>query len=183
MSHQPFETWLLSNQTLDTQQQQSLAAHLSECKQCNTLSRSLLELSTLFSDSQSATPAPGFTRRWHTRLSVYRQKRQHQNLWIFTLGLLGLASLIFMVLLLNDLNSFNWTYELSQIIASISRFAIRINQFMKIFNTLINSLPFLIPIIIIIGMGIFSSMIALIITWFISIINLYKPYHEGGTVR
>lgn len=183
MNHQPFETWIFSDESLEPEQKTQLAAHLSECDLCRARTDSLSTIHSTFLSSTSPAPLPGFTQRWHTRLSIRRQKRQQNKLWIFALGLLGIGSLMFLVLILHSLINMNWTFVLSLFIANLSLFAARIRNFWNFFNSFVDAFPFLIPIIIIFGVGGLSVMTALIVTWFSSIIRLYQPDQEGVIVR
>lgn len=182
MNHQPFETWIFSDQSLEQEQQTQLISHLSECVQCRTKSDNLAAIHSLFMSSTPPAPSPGFTQRWHTHLSNYRQKRQQSGLWVFALSLLGVGSLIFLALILHSLMNMNWTFVLSLFIANLSLFAARIRNFWNFINTFVDAFPFLIPIIIIFGVGGLSVMTALIVTWFSSIIRLYQPNQEGVTL-
>lgn len=183
MSHQPFETWIFSDESLEPEQQTQLASHLSECEHCRTKSDNLSAIHSMFMSSTSPGPSPGFTQRWHARLSIHRQKRQQNRLWVFALSLLGLGSLIFLALILHSLMNMNWTFVISLFIANLSLFAARIRNFLNFVNSFVDAFPFLIPIIIIFGVGGLSVMTALIVTWFSSIIRLYQPDQEGVTVR
>ena len=183
MNHQPFDTWIFSDESLNPEQQTQLATHLSECEQCRTRSDTLSAIDSMFESSSSPDPSPGFTQRWHSRLLIYRQKRQRNRLWVFALSLLGVGSLIFLALILHSILNMNWTFVLSLLIANLSLFAARIRNFWNFINSLVDAFPFLIPIIIIFGVGGLSVMTALIVTWFSSIIRLYQPDQEGVTVR
>ncbi len=183
MSHQPFETWLLLDEPLGSQQKLHLQAHLRECGQCRTLSNTLTEMDDLLQSSTSPSPAPGFTNRWYSRLSSQRQKRQQSRLWIFTLSLLGLGSLLTLVLLLHSLINMNWTYVFSLFIVNISLFAARVRDLLTIITSLIDAYPILVPITVVFGTGILSVMAALVVVWFGSIIRLYQPTQEGVTPR
>jgi len=183
MSHQPFETWLFSGETLETNEEQSLTAHLRECEYCAALSDALIHVSETFNDIPAPNPTPGFTQRWHTRLAIQRQQRQHRNMWIFTMSMFGVAGLIFVIMLLLNVNSVNWSYELGKFFANIGLAAAQIRRVWHFFNSLIGSFPILIPILFVTGMSFFVGMCALSVTWFSSIIKLYQPNHEGDFSR
>lgn len=183
MNHQPFETWIFSDESLEPEKQTQLASHLNECEQCRIRSDNLSAIHTIFTSSTSPAPSPGFTQRWHARLSIHRQKQQRNRLWAFALSLLGVGSLIFLALILHSILNMNWTFVLSLVIANLSLFAARIRNFWNFINSFVNAFPFLIPIIIVFGVGGLSVMTALIVTWFSSIIRLYQPDQEGVTVR
>lgn len=183
MSHQPFESWLLSDEELVSSQELTLAAHLQECEECRKLSHSLDQVNTIFSSSVDPSPKPGFAQRWQQRLIIHRHQQQHRRMWLMTLGLFGIAGIIFSALLILNHQTINWVYELSQFIATFSLAAARVNQAWSILNSLTGALPILIPIMIIFGVGLLSAMSVLIMTWFRSLIRLYKPIEEGVRVK
>ncbi len=183
MSHQPFETWLLSDQALDEEQTQLLREHLEECHQCQVVSESWLQVRELMALENGPEPIPGFTERWHSRLAVHRQKRQQRRMWFLSFGLLGLASLIFLGLATASLLSTSFPYALSQFIAGFAVFAARINHAWNLFESLSGAFPLLIPLAIFIFIGAGSAAVTLMITWFSSVIKLYKPAQEGVVVR
>jgi len=183
MSHQPFETWLLSEEQLETEQQKMLQSHLDECDNCTALSDAWQQVHNAITASPELTPAPGFARRWHAHLSVYRQERQQRKMWFLTLGLFAAAGAIFLTLALLNLLSTSWTYEISQFIANFSLFAARINQCWNVIESLTDAFPVLIPIMAFFSVGILSALSALVVTWFSSLIKLYRPANEGVVVR
>lgn len=96
MNHQPFETWLLSEATLSTEQAAALQDHLSTCEACQRLECSWSGVQELIRRSGTATPAPGFTARWKVRLAEERRERSQHQAW----GMLFVTGSIAMVLLL-----------------------------------------------------------------------------------
>jgi hypothetical protein len=183
MSHQPFETWLLSDEPLDEEKRKNLEAHLSKCDSCRALSTALENVQETFTDDITPAPEPGFVQRWHQRLSAVRQQRQQRKMWFLTLGLFGAAGIFLLIAAALNIYRINWFYEISQIFANFSLFASRINQAVKIIKSLTIQFPILIPIMIIFGMGSISAQLVLIVTWISSMIKLYQPSHEGVTAR
>jgi len=180
MSHQPYETFLFSNETINAQQQQQLDRHLARCEPCSSLAAALTDLDELFSNSPALDPAPGFTQRWQVRLSADHQKRQNRNLWLLTIGLFVLAWLIIVFILTYHLQYINLAYELSQLIARVSRFTAEVRSSLSLFRSLINTLPFMIPIMLVFGSGTLLALTALTLTWFSAIIKLYSPIQKRG---
>ena len=183
MSHQPFEAWLMSDEELTTQQDQSLDSHLQECEDCRELSNALHQVTTVFTSSIDPVPAPGFAQRWHQRLIIHRHQRQQRRMWLMTIGLFGIAGVILTTLLFLNHQTINWVYELSQFIANFSLAAARVNQAWNIMRSFSGALPILVPIVLVLGFGLFSAMTVMIIAWFRSLIRLYKPIEEGVQVR
>lgn len=183
MSHQPFESWLLSDQTLDEEQQYMLHEHLDECQQCRSISAAWSHVQDLMALDSTPEPAPGFTQRWQTHLSTFQHKRQQRRMWILTLGLMGLGGLIFLALAIASLINTSFSYELSQFIAGFALLAARINNAWNVFESLSGTFPLLIPLAIIVAIGAGSAALTLMVTWLSSMIKLYKPAHEGVIVR
>ncbi len=183
MSHQPFESWILSEAPLSKQDQQALDHHLMDCQQCNRLLSALVQVTNTFTASPPPEPAPGFTQRWHTRLSIVRSQRQQRKMWGLTLGIFAIAGLSLTLMLLENINNINWAYEITQLIVSLSLLASRSRQIFNLLRLLINSFPLLLPIIVVTCLVIVSSMSALVITWLGTVINLYRPIHKGVNPR
>ncbi len=88
MNHQPFETWLLSEQSLSRDEQRALQVHMQECGHCTALA----EVNLALKSAQMAAPAVGFTQRFTARLEaqqVVERRNRILGITIFVLG--GLA--------------------------------------------------------------------------------------------
>ncbi len=98
MSHQPFETWILDQETLSMEDRRALQAHLVSCAQCQRLERRWQAVHQELRARSMASPAPGFTRRWQAGLAERRAREQRRQAWrIF--GTLLAAALFFLVVL------------------------------------------------------------------------------------
>lgn len=179
MSHQPFEDWLFSNELLEPQQKQALQGHLEECDHCQALSSALYQVEEVFDASPLPEPAPGFTQRWYEKLNAARGQEQSQHTWRMVLIFFSAATMIAIALTLLNLNSINWAYQLSQFIANFSLFAGKVNRFWRFFQSISNAFPVIIPITVILGIGLASLTTVLFITWFSSILKIYKPVEKG----
>lgn len=84
MNHQPFEDWLLDDDSLTIQQQRELQLHLRSCTSCSAIAASNLALHT----RQLAIPQPGFTNRFRPRLAAW-QKEQLRRQAMGTIVLVG----------------------------------------------------------------------------------------------
>jgi len=183
MSHQPFESWIFSQDPLEIEQKNTLQAHLESCQSCSQLSGALMEMENVFNDSPAISPAPGFTQRWQTRLELARQQRQQKRMWLLTLGLFGGATLTLVALFLLNQPQINLAYHFSQCVVTIARLTSFLNQLWPTFQSLVTNLPILIPIMVIFGTGSLIAVIVLIIAWFSSILKLYQPVQEGVNTR
>ena len=179
MSHQPYETWVLSEENLDEEQEKALQAHLEDCQHCQTLSRSWNQVQTLISASSEPEPTPGFSLRWQQRLAVRKQHQQQRKMWFLTLGLFTLASLIFLGLAILNIFSTSFSYQFSQTFASLARSIAQISHFWSMFSSVVQSFPLVLPILVVLGLGGISASLALIVTWFSSLIKFYRPLKQG----
>lgn len=90
MSHQPYTTWILSDEPLPPPARQELHAHLRTCEGCFVLSRRVRELDCLFKGEPPPAPAPGFAARFEARLARGQEGRlRRQFVAIFGAALLG----------------------------------------------------------------------------------------------
>lgn len=183
MSHQPYETWLLSEENLEEEQVKALQAHLNDCQQCRKLSTSWSQVQNLMSSSREPEPAPGFNLRWQQRLAFRKQQQQQRKMLILTLGLVGLTLFIFIGLAIFNIFSTSFTYQISQTFASLARSIARINHLWDVLSSVVQSFPLLLPLLAILGFGGLSASLALFVTWFSSLIKIYQPAKEGVIER
>ena len=183
MSHQPYETWLLSDEKLNEEQEKTLQTHLDDCHQCQMLSNSWTQVESMMMTNASPEPAPGFQLRFQQRLALDRQRRQQRKMWFLTLGLAGLASLIFLGLTVISLFSTSFTYEISQAFASFARSLAHITHFVGLGQSIIKANPVLLLLVAVLGIGGGSASITLIVTWLSSLIRFYQPVKEGVVER
>jgi len=89
LDHQPFEEWLLSEDTLAPEDLHLLQEHLYSCEDCRRLAGALGEVDRELRTAPVLHPAPGFVSRWRTRLVAERLEQQRrQTLWsmVFSIG-------------------------------------------------------------------------------------------------
>jgi len=106
MGHQPFELWLLEENSLTPSQKQELAAHLSTCAECRQLHLSLAAATGLVATAPLVSPSPGFTDRWRVTLVEHRARQHKRQTRLFFLStilgaLVALAALIGVLSLAN----------------------------------------------------------------------------------
>lgn len=182
MSHQPYENYLFSQEPLNSEQQHQFDSHLQECEQCSSLARAVAGLEEVFINSSTPDPEPGFTQRWQMRLKEYRYKQQQRKLWFMTVGLFSLAGLILLLIFLYHLQDINIAYELSHLIARVSRCVAEIRYSVNMLRSITRSLPFIIPIVFLFIATTIVAFTALTLTWFRAIIRLYSPIQERGNL-
>ena len=88
MNHQPFESWLLAEQSLNREEQRALQVHLQECAHCTAL----VEVNGALKSAPMAAPASGFTQRFAARLAAQRAaERRNRIIGLVILVVGGLA--------------------------------------------------------------------------------------------
>ena len=98
MGHQPYETWLISEEPLLPEDKQLLDEHIESCDACRQLSYSWVEVQGLFREPQLARPSPGFAKRWQARLVevelLEAERRQKRMSWMFFAVMAGAAAIL-----------------------------------------------------------------------------------------
>jgi hypothetical protein len=95
MNHQPFETWLFTEDTLTPEDADALSVHLESCEYCRELQAALTGVFNLFEDFPQMEPDPGFMDRWEVRLSEERQvNTQMRHRWQSVIMLILIANVI-----------------------------------------------------------------------------------------
>jgi len=98
MAHQPFENWLITEESLTAAQQIELDDHLRGCPQCRELQAGLAGVNRLLSAAEMAAPKPGFSQRWQSLAARRKLEQQPRQVRIFILVLIE-AALISLALL------------------------------------------------------------------------------------
>ena len=92
MSHQPFESWLLTDKSeLDFEQKRSLNTHLQTCSTCQDLQHAWVSVEHSLQSAPRARPAEGFAQRWETSLDARLEMTQRRQVARLLLGLFGAA--------------------------------------------------------------------------------------------
>jgi hypothetical protein len=90
MNHQPFELWLLEDQSLDPEQKRALQFHLQTCLHCSALAETGLQLRSV----RAAGPASGFTVRFQKRLTTHKLADRRRKFWGMLIFIVGGLSLL-----------------------------------------------------------------------------------------
>jgi hypothetical protein len=102
MNHQPFKEWLLSEETLSAEQEQSLQEHLSSCDSCNQIQSSWRELEYVIKDAPEIEPASGFSTRFLSRLAEYQSRQRTKRSWIL-IGMTAMVASLLVFMLIFEL--------------------------------------------------------------------------------
>ncbi len=175
MNHQPFETWLLSDETLSPENASALEVHLQTCTHCQQLQDGWLGVVDIFDDAPDVEPAPGFVNRWQAGLEADRQvelvARYRWQSWIMLILIANVVAGLIFLLGTQFLTTFEspaqfvlfWVYRL----ASTLTFA---TTAQNIFVTLLRTLTSIVPagfwVALAAGMGASS------VVWIVSITSL-----------
>lgn len=95
MNHLPYKEWLLSEDSLSTEQAKTLAEHLKTCQSCQQVESGWKDVAALLQKTPAAAPVPGFTSRWAVRLEAHRLRKQRRLAWI----ILGIFSGVAVILI------------------------------------------------------------------------------------
>ncbi len=98
LNHQPFEDWLLSEETLTQEEAGRLQEHLQSCEACTILAVALREVDQELRAAPVLPPVAGFVNRWQARLEAERHKL-HRKQTFFTM-LLSIGGAMFLFALL-----------------------------------------------------------------------------------
>jgi hypothetical protein len=150
MSHQPFETWLLSDEPLETTQAVALQSHLEHCESCRSLSASWADVRKLLVHSGPIGPAPGFGKRWQLRLEAqqtrqgYRIEQEESVLFIGITA--GIALLLVLVLFATGLATFESPSQVLMMgLYSLGNLISSLNAVENILGVLTQILPGVVP--------------------------------------
>jgi anti-sigma factor RsiW len=165
--HQPFETWLLDEAELTSEQQHELREHLEACSRCAALRPAWRQVHYLIQSSPIVEPAAGFNQRWRTGMAERRVAQQRRQVRRFLSGAVfgSLVSLLLLVsqILMSEspLNLMVMTFR------NIIHFANEISQTQAIALTWLRTLP---PILPLAGWIIISASFSVIaVIWAISV--------------
>lgn len=85
MNHQPYETYLLSEEPLAQDHQRELNAHLETCAECRELKRAWQAIHGELLIAPTVAPQPGFSQRWSESLAERKARKQVEQVRKFFL--------------------------------------------------------------------------------------------------
>jgi predicted anti-sigma-YlaC factor YlaD len=178
MNHQPFETWILSDETLSSEQIEALRGHLKNCESCRILSSNWPEVRGLFQSIPQKEPAPGFVNRWQARLAEdrlqeERRRDRRESLWMFVLNAGG-AAVLFLFLVFQIWYAFGSPTAL--LFASVYQLTAALTTLSAVgdaITTVISTVASVLPPIYLVA---FASLFALLsLIWILSLRKLMLP--------
>jgi len=178
MNHQPFETWILTEEPLTPEQAQALHEHLDECDACTRLSAAWNSVGRLLQTTPAAKPAAGFRVRWQARLEreqqLAKRKLDRRQSWILLSIYSGGALVILLLIVLQALLIFDSPADL--LLAGVYRFSAaytNLNVIEELLTTLVTVLITTIPPVYWMAFAAVLGMLSL--TWIFSLQRLILP--------
>jgi anti-sigma factor RsiW len=179
LNHQPFETWLLSEDPLSPEQALRLQAHLKGCEACRQLAEAWSGIEQLFRTVPAARPASGFTTRWQARLAEAklqekRRKHHRQTWWMLVINF-GAAALLLLTLILGALFIYESPARLMlagayQVVMLISF----LNAVQEIFTALVIAVLTIVPPL---GWALIGGALAVLnVLWIVSLRQIILPW-------
>ena len=168
MSHQPFETWLLTDKSeLDFEQRRSLNAHLQTCPSCQDIQHAWVSVEHSLRSAPRTYPPEGFAHRWQVSLEARQDAAQRRQVGRLLLGLFGAAVIILALVavqFVTTVSPLDWGLSLLQE-------GLRFFAQSQIFYTVLTGWALRIPMqVMLVGwlmaFGLFSSLTAL---WMLSL--------------
>ena len=175
MNHQPFENWILSEETLSPENAGALQDHLETCNQCRELQAVWVEVVDLFQGVPDVEPVPGFVNRWQERLAVERQvELSIRHRWQSIIMLILIGNVIAgLVVLLGSQFLTTFDTPLSLVLSGVYRLASMVtfinvvqNVFATLFRTIISVVP--VGLWAVLGIGLVGA----VAIWIISLTSL-----------
>jgi len=183
MSHQPFESWLLTQDGLTQEQAANLQAHLVECEVCAALAVALGEVESKLRSAEPLRPAPGFTARWHARSERAAERRSARQVWLALALSIGLAVLLLALLVLGVMASpGDWA---ARGLRTVAGWIADVRLAWSLVGAFLGSLPEPVSLAsgIGLGLGLMLVLVGLAAAWFITVHRFAFPVHRGGVRR
>lgn len=175
MSHQPFETWMLDQNNLTTEQEAALQAHLANCADCRKIQTGWQAAHLSLKSVRMSRPAPGFSHRFSASLAERRalqaHRRQVRNLILgLSLGLIATAALLAAVI-------FTFSSPAEMLVNGVEAITVGINRWNQVTHVFMAALqqPIFLVIWILITCGVsFVACVWFFTLWRISVQGAQK---------
>ena len=172
MNHQPFEGWLLSEDTLAPEQAHALQEHLRACEACLALSRAWDAVEDDLAVAPLAAPTAGFSQRWQANLEKRQAQARRRRFW--QAGGAGLAALAGIILLAEPLyQRFSPAEFLMSILFNLSLLFVKVNQAGVFLSTTFSGVSAIIPITIWVLIATGFSLLGM--TWIVTMWKIIVP--------
>ncbi len=178
MNHQPFDTWIFTEEELSEQEKSELDEHLQACAQCQKLSRGWKAAFQEIHATAVISPAAGFSQRWQYSLAGRRIRQQQRQARLFFLLLAGTALAVLLSLgihMVATTSPLDWAIAGFQLVIHVIQ---RVDEVQTFVNTWIPSIPVFVPIILWIFLS--STLCFLTIGW---VFSIWRISSKGGLRR
>ncbi len=137
MKHQQYENWILMDEELGQEQQRNLHGHLKQCSQCQALYQASHQITHLLKTAPEPAPTVGFSTRWLEQIDKV-EKRKNRLILFIALGVISLATLIFLSTVGFELRSVVGSFPqmLFELVTLITNWFVFINQISNIITPL-----------------------------------------------
>jgi hypothetical protein len=146
MRHQPFESWIIDEISLNAEQAHALQSHLHDCEDCRMLATGWRATSAYLSKVPAVSPAPGFTRRFKASIAerrFYQQQLQVRRTFLYLVTGSAVSLLALMAYLLFVVTP---TGMLVTAFRSLTNTILWWNNLQDIYLPLVQSLPIFVPV-------------------------------------
>ncbi len=158
MNHQPYESWILDNPPISTEEKRELEQHIKVCPECSRLQKGwgLVEQSL---QSRQIQPAPqNFTHKWSASLERRKREQEKKQARTLVIALCSGAFAILIALAIFFLPDFSLISLIASFISTMATFFGGIEDFWSI---LINLAQAVSPATLIVTILIVSSWVIL----------------------
>jgi uncharacterized membrane protein YgdD (TMEM256/DUF423 family) len=170
MNHQPYENWILDEVQINSQEQDSLKAHLKECPECFKLYHSWNKVHAEIKTTP-AQPAPaGFMRRWKYEFASRQREQERRQARTLFISLASGAGAILIALAVILLPDFSFISLLVRFLSTVVQLFSGIESVVSLSRNLINSAPTI--TLIISGLFIAGWICLAVFAWGISIYRI-----------
>jgi predicted anti-sigma-YlaC factor YlaD len=146
MRHQPFETWIIDEIPLSSEQAQLLQSHLQECENCRKLSTGWDAARTYLLQTTVVSPAPGFTRRFGASIAERRYRQQQMQVRRTLLYLVSGSFVSLLALMAYLLFIVTPGGLLITVFGSLTHTLVWWNNLQEMYLPLVQSLPIFVPV-------------------------------------
>jgi hypothetical protein len=177
MSHQPFETWLLDQQTLPIDDRRALQVHLDGCPQCLRLQHRWQMVHQELQLQPMVSPAPGFTLRWKEGLAVRKAREQSRQAWKMAALLFAAAIIVLFLAAAYFVATTSLTDWLVALAGAVSTFTGFLNLGIHFVNNWLSSTPLAVNLALWIYLTVCISLLTFawgIVLWRTNIVGVFN---------
>ena len=148
MSHQPFEQWILDDQSLSSDETELLADHLQQCSDCSRLQDQWKCVEQTLQNAPIMYAPEGFSVRWQQSFLARKavQQKENRKRFIYFLIFGSFTSLLMYITL--SIISGSPIRSFIMLIKGGTQFAVRLSNINVFINSILSYLPPIFPILL-----------------------------------